>query len=145
MRFAPATVEVPSIGINAEVEQVHIINGVMEAPDDPWKVGWYPQLAFPGQGANVVMAGHKDWWDVGPAVFWDLSDLEPDAEILLTSAGGDMLTYIVSSVDALSAATPPSEYTTGVGHELLTLITCSGSFDGAAYDERLIVRAVLQG
>jgi hypothetical protein len=31
-----------------------------------------------------------------------------------------------------------------VGHELLTLITCSGSFDGASYDERLIVRAVLQ-
>jgi LPXTG-site transpeptidase (sortase) family protein len=144
MRFAPATVEVPSIGIDAEVEQVHIIDGVMEAPDDPWKVGWYPQLAFPGQGANVVMAGHKDWWDVGPAVFWDLSELEPEADILLTSAGGDVLTYAVASVDALSAATPPSEYTAGVGHELLTLITCSGSFDGASYDERLIVRAVLQ-
>ena len=143
VRFAPAGIEVPSIGIEAEVEQVHIINGVMEAPDDPWKVGWYPQLAFPGQGANVVMAGHKDWWDVGPAVFWDLTEIAPGDEIRLTSAGDDVLTYIVSSVDGISAATPPSEYTAEVGHEQLTLITCSGSFNGASYDERLIVRALL--
>lgn len=140
-RFAPAELRIPSIGIDASVEQVHIIDGVMEAPDDPWKVGWYSQLAFPGQGSNVVMAGHRDWWDVGPAVFWDLRSLEADDEIQLTSPGGDMMTYVVTSVDELSAATPPSQYTTDEGSETLTLITCSGTFDGSAYDERLIVRA----
>jgi hypothetical protein len=141
--FAPKALNIPRIGLDAAIEQVHIIDGVMEAPDDPWKVGWYSQLSFPGQGANVVMAGHKDWWSIGPAVFWDLTELAPDDEILLTSASGEQLTYLVDTVEELSAATPPSEYTSGDGRETLTLITCSGSFDGSSYDERLIVRASL--
>jgi LPXTG-site transpeptidase (sortase) family protein len=142
--FAPSELSIPGIGLDAMIEQVQIVDGVMEAPDDPWKVGWYSQLSFPGQGANVVMAGHKDWWDIGPAVFWDLTMLESGDEILLTSASGETLVYLVDNVDQLSVATPPSEYTETAGGETLTLITCAGSFDGASYDERLIVRASLQ-
>ena len=141
--FAPSQLKIPGIGLEAAIEQVQIVDGVMEAPEDPWKVGWYSQLSFPGQGSNVVMAGHKDWWNIGPAVFWDLTMLESGDEILLTSASGETLIYLVDDVDQLSVATPPSEYTEAAGGETLTLITCAGSFDGASYDERLIVRASL--
>lgn len=143
--FAPSRLHIPGIGLEAEIEQVHIIDGIMQAPDDPWKVGWYSQLAFPGQGANVVMAGHKDYWNVGPAVFWDLSALAHGDSITLSNASGTELRYAVESVSELDAGTPPSEYTEGASHETLTLITCAGTFDGASYDERLIVRAVLEG
>ena len=143
--FAPTELRIPGIGLDASIEQVHIVDGIMQAPDDPWKVGWYSQLSFPGQGNNVVMAGHKDWWNIGPAVFWDLTLLEPGDEISLTSGSGEVLTYLVDEVDEYSAATPPSEYTqTEEGSETLTLITCSGNFDGSSYDERLIVRASFQ-
>jgi LPXTG-site transpeptidase (sortase) family protein len=143
MSVAPAELSIPIIELDAAVEQVHIIEGVMEAPDDPWKVGWYPQLAYPGQGSNVVIAGHRDWWNVGPAVFWDLGNLDVGDDIMLISASGEEMKYVVDTVDELSAATPPSEYTTGSGQETLTLITCAGTFDGSVYDERLIVRASL--
>jgi LPXTG-site transpeptidase (sortase) family protein len=142
--FAPVDLVIPAITLEAEIEQVYIVDGVMQAPDDPWKVGWYSQLAFPGQGNNVVMAGHKDYWNVGPAVFQDLTSLEPGAPILLRNRQREELVYEVVSVESLSASTPPSEYTASDGGETLTLITCSGTFDGESYSDRLIVRAVLQ-
>ena len=142
--FAPAELSIPSIGLDASIQQVHIVDGVMEAPNDPWQVGWYSQLSFPGQGSNVVMAGHKDFQNIGPAVFWDLRELQLDDEILLTSASGGQLVYKVDSIDQFAVATPPSEYTEPEGHESLTLITCAGTYDGSTYDERLIVRASLQ-
>lgn len=138
---APARLVIHPIGVDAEIEQIHIRDGVMAVPDDPWHVGWYSQLGFPGDGGNVVMAGHKDWWDIGPVVFWDLGLLQPGDTIVVLSHGGDELRYAVESVDQLSSMTPPAEYTANTGSELLTLITCSGTFDGAEYDARLIVRA----
>lgn len=139
--FAPKDLRIPGIGLDATIQQLHIVDGVMESPDDPWKVGWYSQISFPGQGANVVMAGHKDFQNVGPAVFWDLSMIEPGNEIILTSANGQTLTYVVDQTNELLASTPPSEYTAQVGNETLTLITCAGSYVDGAYVERLIVRA----
>ncbi len=138
---APARLLIPAIGVDAEVEQIHIVDGVMDVPEDPWRVGWYSQLAFPGQGGNVVMAGHKDWWNVGPVFFWDLGQLEPEDDVVIRSHRGDEIQYVVETIDQLSSAIPPAEYTADTGSELLTLITCSGTFDGSEYDSRLIVRA----
>ncbi|MEJ7838205.1 MAG: class F sortase [Thermomicrobiales bacterium] len=142
--FAPAKISIPGIGLSASIQQLHIVDGVMETPNDPWKVGWYSQLSFPGQGANVVMAGHKDYRNVGPAVFWDLTLLRSGDEMTLTSGSNQVLTYVVDQAEAFLASTPPSEYTSPGGGEQLTLITCSGSYVDGAYDERLIVRASLR-
>lgn len=139
--FMPIRIEIPAIEVAAEIEQIHVIDGVMGTPGDPWNVGWYSQLGFPGQDRNVVMAGHRDYWDVGPVVFWELGALEVGDRILLDDRNGDHLAYQVTEVAQMSAGTPPTEYTSGSG-EQLTLITCSGDFDGASYDARLIVRAV---
>jgi len=137
----PARLLIPAIGVDAEVEQIHIVDGVMDVPADPWRVGWYSQLAFPGQGGNVVMAGHKDWWNVGPVAFWDLGLLVPGDDLVIRGHRGDEFHYSVESIEQLSSAVPPIGYTASTGAELLTLITCSGTFDGAQYDFRLIVRA----
>lgn len=140
--IAPVRLVIPAIGVDAEVEQIHIVDGVMDVPRDPWHVGWYSQLAFPGQGANVVMAGHKDWWNVGPVVFWDLGRLDRGNDLVIWSHRGDEIRYVVETTDQISATTAPAAYTANTGSERLTLITCSGTFDGSQYDSRLIVRAL---
>lgn len=141
--FAPVRIRIGTIGLDAAIEQVHIIDGVMQTPQDPWNVGWYSQLAFPLTDQNVVLAGHRDWWGIGPVVFWDLATLVTGDRIELTSQEGGILEYRVESIDQLDAATPPAEYTATTSGEELTLVTCSGNFDGTLYDARLVVRGRL--
>ncbi len=139
--FAPTRIMVPAIGIDAAIEQVAIVNGVMGTPADAWNVGWYPVISGPGHGTNVVMAGHKDWWNVGPVVFADLGSLGGGEKIYVMGPDGTGFTYVVTAVWAVDAAADASAVTAGTGGESLTLITCTGSFNGGAYDSRLIVRA----
>ncbi len=138
----PVRVAIPAIGVDAWIEQVGVSDGVMGTPQDPWAVGWYPAYGAPGGGGSVVMAGHKDWSSIGPTVFADLSAVGGGATIFVTGADGSTVTYQVTAAWAVDASTPAEAVIGGAGGESLTLITCTGNFDGAAYDARYIVQAV---
>src|SRR5689334_9596264 len=73
----------------------------------PWVVSWYDNLAAPGQGRNVVMAGHIDYWNVGPAVFYHLADLQPGDAIRVIGQDGTIFTYDVQWVKQFDAADAP--------------------------------------
>jgi LPXTG-site transpeptidase (sortase) family protein len=139
--FDPTEIKMPAIGIDAKIEKVGIDNGVMGVPKDAWNVGWYPDISTPGDNTNVVMAGHKDWWGIGPTVFYHLGDMQPGDKIYLLDKDGSGFTYQVTKTWLVAGDTPASEIVGDTGHETLTLITCGGSFDGAEYDSRVIVRA----
>jgi hypothetical protein len=51
----------------------------METPDGPSEVAWYDFSSRPEVGGNAIFAGHVDYKDVGPAVYWNLRELKPDA------------------------------------------------------------------
>ncbi len=138
----PVRVAIPAIGVDAWIEQVGVSDGVMGTPQDPWAVGWYPAYGAPGGGGSVVMAGHKDWSSIGPTVFADLSTVGGGETIFVTGADGSTVTYQVTAAWAVDASTPAEAVIGGAGGESLTLITCTGNFDGAAYDARYIVQAV---
>src|SRR5699024_11688568 len=70
----PMNIVVENAGINASVEMQDIVDGVMVNPSGPWVVAWYRQTATLGEQGNVVMAGHVDFWNVGPSVFFNRSD-----------------------------------------------------------------------
>ena len=72
--IAPIQLQIDKAGIDAPVERGLILDGVMQDPSGPWVVTWYDELSELGQGTNVVMAGHVDYWDVGPAVFWGVPE-----------------------------------------------------------------------
>ena len=139
--FVPAHIIIPRIGINAAIEQVGIVNRVMGTPQNAWNVGWYPTIAKPGESTNVVMAGHKDWWGIGPAVFWSLDQLTPGDKIYLLAKNGKGFTYVVTKAWQIDAGADASGVIGDTGGEALTLITCGGAFDGAEYLSRHIVRA----
>jgi LPXTG-site transpeptidase (sortase) family protein len=145
------TLAIPSIGVNATVYSRTVgDNGAMGDPTGPWQAVWYDFGAnnwtglggYPGQpGANAVFAGHVDYIHVGPAVFYDIGDLQPGA-IVTVYTGAGPINY---SIQWSQWAAPDQDFTSFVaqtGQESITLVTCVGSFSGGHYSNRLIVRGV---
>lgn len=118
--------------------------GVMQAPDNAWDVAWYDFSARPGFGSNAVFAAHVDYIRVGPAVFWNLKDLEEGDIVRVQLADGTEYRYVVNFKQQFDAETAPVNDIVGpTAKEMVTLITCGGTFNQATrqYDKRLVVRA----
>jgi len=139
--FEPVKIMIPAISVDANIEQVAIVDGAMGTPQDAWNVGWYPQISWPGEYTNVVMAGHRDWWGIGPTVFYSLPDLAPGEMIYLVGANGKGATYRITDAYSVGSDTNAGDVVGDTGAEMLTLITCDGSFNGAEYASRQIIRA----
>ncbi len=147
--FSPVELVANSIGLDAPVEQGTIADGVMLDPSGPWVASWYSQLGKVGEGGNVVIAGHVDYWDVGPAIFQGVPALAPGDIISIIGDNGETYDYAVEwnqLFDVATELTPEVIQTQVVGdtgQESLTLITCGGEFDAAAgeYLHRRVVRA----
>jgi LPXTG-site transpeptidase (sortase) family protein len=139
-------VKAPSIGVDAPIVTLGLdAKGIMEDPPDPVSVVWYDFSAQPGYAGNVVLAGHVDYHNYGPAVFWNLRKLTVGDRVQVTLQDGATFTYQVASLAYYDAASAPVGDIVGkTPTETLTLITCGGTFDRRAgdYDKRLVVRAV---
>ena len=147
--FTPIELQVDSIGLDAPVENGSIVDGVMLDPSGPWVVTWYSQLGKVGQGGNVVMAGHVDYWDTGPAIFWSVPNLQPGDILRVVGENGETIEYAVEWSQLFNVATEltpdviQNQVVGDTGQESLTLITCGGEFDAAAgeYLYRHVIRA----
>ena len=144
----PATIRIPNAAVDAPVERLEITDGIMPNPSGPWVVSWYHDLATLGTGDNVVMAGHVDYWDVGPAVFWNLGQLVSGDEIEVIAESGKDFTFAVEWMKnyVVAEMTPEDfdEMLGDAGGDVLTLITCAiGTWDEATqeYRERTVLRA----
>ena len=141
----PVTLTIDTIGVNAQVETIEIVDGVMQDPTGPWVVSWYKETARPGEEGNTVFAGHIDYWDVGPAVFYSISTLQEDAEIRVSGDDNQTYVYLVQNVNLYDAANAPVGEIVGTTEEpSITLITCGGPFDyqTGEYLQRTVVRGI---
>ncbi len=146
-----ARLVIPRFGIDGSVTNLGLDeNGVMEAPDGPWDIGWYDFSSRPGFGGNTVFSGHVDWYNVGSgggpggAVFWDLRNLEEGDLIEVRLQDGTVYQYQMTSRQQVDPATADIASIVGpTEREVITLITCGGSFNGETrhYDQRVVVRA----
>jgi LPXTG-site transpeptidase (sortase) family protein len=140
-----ARLVVPSLDIDAPIVTLGVdATGTMEAPDNPTDVAWYDFSARPGEPGNVVLAGHLDYVNYGPAVFYHLKDAKAGDEIELVLVDGTTARYRVDDVTAYDDATAPVQQIVGpTDGEVVTLITCGGSFDQVSreYDKRVVLRA----
>lgn len=145
----PAALIIEKAQIDAEIEVQQIVDGIMQNPSGPWVVSWYEQTAELGELGNVVMAGHVDYWNVGPSVFFNLRDMVEGDEIEVVGENQTPYYYTVEWNETFEL----EELTSGTITELvgptedpvLTLITCGGEFDYASgeYLSRMVVRANL--
>jgi hypothetical protein len=130
-RSAPVRVDIPAIGVRAEIVPVADRNGVLEVPplDRPELAGWYRRGPSPGEAGNAVLVGHVDTQD-GPAVFFDLGRLHRGDTIQVTRADGRTATFTVDGVGAYPKDRFPTERVYGGdAGARLRLITCGGRFD----------------
>jgi sortase (surface protein transpeptidase) len=81
---APARIRIPSIGVDAFVQDVGIgKSGNMAVPTNYDDVGWYRYGPAPGEKGSAVIDGHVDNGFGLPAVFSRLSELEAGDDIYI--------------------------------------------------------------
>ncbi|GEN52234.1 class F sortase [Halobacillus faecis] len=143
--ITPKTVTIPAINVEANIENVgRYANGQMGEPDSVDGVGWYKDGYQPGAKGSAVLAGHVDS-RTGPAVFYNLEDLQEGDEIIVTDEEGTEQTFIVQTSEAYDRKNAPLNKIFGFSYRRqLNLITCTGEFNKKAgtHDERLVVYAV---
>ena len=142
-----ARISIPRFEVDAQIVVRGVdAGGVMETPDGPSDVAWYDFSARPGFGSNAVFSAHVDYINYGPAVFWHLKDLEEGDLVEVTLTDGTVYKYAIAGRQQVSASVTGEELGRIIGsteQEIITLITCGGSFDASVgqYDQRVVVRA----
>lgn len=145
--ITPLRIRIPTIGVEAEVEQVGVRDdGAMANPSSFSTTGWYKFGGKPGGAGNAVIAGHVNNGLGLSGVFARLSDVPIGDSIFVSDGAGTTLTYIVNSkTQYLTADAPLEEIFRTTGPSQLVLITCEGDWDSKSrsYDKRLVVVAKL--
>lgn len=144
----PVSITIPSIEVTSDLEQLGLgENRAMETPKDPAKAGWYRPGATPGAIGPSVIAGHVTW-DGSPAVFFELTELEPGDRIEVRRADGRTAEFTVDR----TATYPKDDFPTvevyrNLDHAGLRLITCGGDYseDDSRYADNVVVYASLTG
>jgi LPXTG-site transpeptidase (sortase) family protein len=136
---------IPSAKVNAPLQTKGLnARNEMENPDGKDNVAWYNFTARPGFGSNAVFSGHVDWYTGEKGVFWHLRDVKEGDEIVLKLSDGMELKYRVTRNDVYKTTeTPVAEIVGETAQEVITLITCDGTFNKNTqdYSNRRIVRA----
>lgn len=145
---SPVGLTIESAGVDAGIERLRVVDGAMQDPSGPWEVAWYENLGSLGSTGNVVMAGHIDYWNVGPSVFYNLSTVQPGTEIVVAGDDGLQYPFTVEWTELFTSDDMPMDDIAGpTDTQSLTLITCGGAFDyvNGEYLSRTVVRATRSG
>lgn len=143
--FVPARLKVPSLGIDAKVEEVgKKADNSMGTPSDFNDVGWWGEGPKPGSAGNAVFDGHVNNALTKAGVFEHLSLVHKGDYVTVSDAEGHTLVYEVSEVNLYDTTKAPlaSIFATK-GPSQLVLITCDGEWvqDEHSFDKRLVVVA----
>jgi LPXTG-site transpeptidase (sortase) family protein len=119
-------------------------DGRMPNPEGAGDVAYYDFAQWPGMGGlpgaggNVVVAGHVDYINVGPAVFWDLETLQPGDIVTVRLNDGTEVNYAIEFNKWVDPTFDWSLIVGATGDESITLITCTGEFSGGQYTQRQV-------
>ncbi len=145
--FTGDRIIIPKAGVDAPFSyKVVPLGGKMPNPDS-WNdvafydfVNWPGMGGLPGKGGNVVVAGHVDYINHGPAVFWDLDKLAVGDRVQIRLTDGTVIEYAIEFNKHIDAAKADWEaIVSGTADESITLITCVGQFSAGQYSDRQIV------
>ncbi|RII19693.1 Sortase family protein [Streptomyces sp. YIM 130001] len=148
----PDRVDIPAIGVKAPVVRRGLdADGAVDPPSyaQSEAVGWYGAGTQPGTEGTALLVGHVDT-DTRPAVFYDLSALEPGEKIRVTRHDGSLAEFTVEDVAVVGRDSFDAQKAYGKQESdraELRLITCGGTFDSATrtYSSNVVVSAYLTG
>jgi Sortase domain len=131
-RTQPVHLSVPTLGINAPIEQVGTLpNGDMATPtQNPWEdSGWYNGGPHPGERGSAVIDGHLDRPGGFPAVFWYLRNIHVGDAVFATQKDGKQLRFHVTRIAYYDPQEAPLQDIFGNRSGIyLNLITCAGDW-----------------
>jgi LPXTG-site transpeptidase (sortase) family protein len=148
----PYHIVIDKLGVSAPVVSEGIdANQVPIVPLEGDVVAWYDFTAQPGTVGNAVFAGHKTW--NGPAIFYDLDQLQRGDTIRLIGDDGAELDYKVTDSFTVNENDPNAvSVMASTNSAVVTIITCDGTryytgdpVFGHDYTERRIIRAAPAG
>ena len=143
----------PAARIRADIVSLgRTPRGAIGAPDNPFVVGWFDLSAAPGEQGNTILAGHRDYEDidgnVGAGVCWELDRVKVGDQVVIRDAEQNLAwVYAVTESVVVDPYDPDSvRYVADTSDAIITLITCTGSFDPSThtYSHRLLIIAQLQ-
>ena len=143
----------PTARIRADIVSLgRTPRGNIGAPDNPFVVGWFDLSAAPGEQGNTILAGHRDYEDidgnVGAGVCWELDRVKVGDQVVIRDAEQNLAwVYAVTESVVVDPYDPDSaRYVADTSDAIITLITCTGSFDPSThrYSHRLLIIAQLQ-
>lgn len=148
LHVAPVQVEIPAIGVSSELVDLGLNpDGTLQVPTDFALAGWYTDGPFPGDagGPPALIVGHVDNQE-GPAVFYELDQLEVGDEIRVARTDGSTAVFVVYEAKQYPKSTLPTQeiYREREASEIV-LITCTGDFDAnqRSYLDNYVVTARL--
>jgi hypothetical protein len=143
----PVRVRVPRLKIDAGMQVLDIDQATAELqPPDYGTAGWYKAGPEPGEPGRAVIAGHLDSAD-GPDVFHPLKKARKGDKIVVDTAEGRKLTFVVTGVELHRRDAFPTDRVYGGPRKAaeLRLITCGGEYvkSKGGYQSNVIVFAKL--
>jgi LPXTG-site transpeptidase (sortase) family protein len=144
-------VVIPKIGIDSKVVtvgwEIKVQKGSQYAVWQvaEYAVGHHLGSANPGDGSNIVLAGHVGGYG---KIFKDLIKLTAGDQITLYSAGQQYLYIVTDKILVTEEGVSPAKqaenarYIAPTENEVMTLITCWPPTGKDRFTERVIVRAV---
>ena len=146
VKVPPVRIVIPAIHVDAPVMQLGLnADRTVQVPplENHNLAGWYKYDASPGQLGAAVIIGHIDSY-TGASVFYNLRYLTHGDTIMVTLAGGKVVTFAVDSLQqTLKTSFPASAVYGTVSYAGLRLVTCGGVFNPAAgsYESSIIIYA----
>ena len=143
----PVELAIPVVKIQSRLVGLRLNNdGSVQVPTDYAAAGWYADGAAPGDaGPPAVLVGHVDS-STGPGVFFRLPQVRVGDAVLIRSADGRVLRFVVYAAQNFTKKSFPSQqvYAPAPTPEL-RLITCTGVFDRRSghYESNLVLSARL--
>jgi LPXTG-site transpeptidase (sortase) family protein len=138
----PQQLSIPKLNLTSQIEYVGLdANQRMDVPKDWNQVAWYQLGPKPGEQGSAVLAGHLDS-PSGPAIFYNLNQLESGDLISVTNQTGQQLQFEVTDKATYpDASFPLAQVFSQTDAHRLNLITCTGQFDKQTknYSDRLVV------
>ncbi|MBN6058209.1 class F sortase [Nonomuraea sp. RK-328] len=148
MPSSPVRVVIKKLGVDAPIKSLGLAkDGTIQVPpaNNPNLVGWYREMATPGEAGAAVMLGHKDTY-TRSAVFSRLHELRNGDTIEVKRQDGITAVFTVGGIEQASKKTFPTERVYGSRENAqLHLITCGGTYNRAIghYTDNIIVYATM--
>lgn len=129
---APWSISIPEYGIWAGLVPMGAINGEIQIANSG-EATWYNESAPIGSDAGTtIIAGHVNYANAAPTVFWNLGTVQAGSVIYLTGDDGVAHTYIAESVAQYNKHNLPSSLFTLEGAPMVAIMTCTNlSYDNS--------------